>query len=193
MTNICSVPLYLVITSILTMFFVDIITIANYIPVHIALLYFYLELSSCIPGIQFAGLLILIKYLFASLNTTLKNYLGSSFSTSNRITYQNKTNTIINYASLLKKLLQTYNGLCDVTESINFSYSIVVLFSIARLSVSTVHSICYLLTTILFENAICDSASISSYVMWLFHQMGMMFGLVYISNSTVIEVRNIIY
>ena len=193
LTSICSVPLSFVIISILITYFVDFITIINYCPFYLVPIYIYLELSSCIPGIQFAGILILIKYLFASLNTTIKNYFGSSFRISCRTTYQNMTIRIINHTSLLKQLFKTYNELCDAAETINLSYSILVLFSIVRLCVGTVHSVYYLLTRILFKNSVCDMASIPSYIMWLIQHMGMMFGFVYISKSTVLEVLNAIY
>ncbi|KAJ9599131.1 hypothetical protein L9F63_010399, partial [Diploptera punctata] len=172
LTNICSIPLFIVIASILTCTFV--------------------------PGIQLSGILIIIKHLFSSVNIGIKkdfvNNKGSSNLTKSG-NKKNKTSDLLeneyseNFKLLkrLKMLLKIYNDLCDIAESINVAYSFVILVLITRMFVGIVHIIYYLITTIMFKNAVCQQTSTVSSSIWLIQHVGIICGFTYISKSLVSE------
>ena len=188
-----SITLFSVIFSIVFIYFIEFFSIGNYSSFCMTLIYMYLESACFIPGIQFANILIVIKYIFKSLNIIIKNNYdirlstlnGTSSEKGNRIICRNDKNRYS--VQNLKKLFKTYNGLCDTAECINGSYSMIILFLITRMFFGLVHCTYYFVTVFL-KHAICDVASNGSYSMWLTQHVMIVFGFVHIVNSTALEV-----
>ena len=162
------------------------------IPKYLCVVSIYMEIGSTIPGIQFVSMLLCIRNYFKTLNlrTILINQSYEHHRIlSQEVTNKNKTQVCCNKInSYLRLTSRTHTDLCDIAESINFSYSFVTLVTFTRFFILTIHVAYYIFTTFVLQEATCERVSKLSYYMWFFHQWMIILYFIYAAKSTADEV-----
>ena len=147
----------------------------------------YLEIAAKFPGIQFAAILICLKYLFRSMKERIKDIQSVDHYKKKQSREYDDKNRNTRLAEL-KMALALHSELCDVAESVSYAHSFALLVSLARIFTICTHVVYYFCTMTIFTHVVCDRASSVAYSMWILQQCVLVCMFVYTATSTAKEV-----